>query len=225
MIDDAELAALLAGSVVTLNGRGVTPAQAHAIAGAPLTSLSILRDAGFGDDGLSALAGRCAATLEALSLESVGATARGVLGLARWPMPNLRELRLGTFQVYASDPRNQLGDDGVAAIAGWALPSLTALAINGVDLGDRGMRALARSQLLPNLVQLSLCDNLVTDAGLAELLAARPPRLATLGIAGNPCGATLSTERDNAGGYTDPERAATIAAWIADRLGRSIDVT
>jgi hypothetical protein len=225
VIDDAELAALLASSVVTLNGRGVTPAQARTIAAAPLTSLSILRDAGFGDDGLSALAGRCTETLEALSLESVGATARGVRALARRPMPSLRELRLGTFQIYVSDPRNQIGDDGVATIAGWELPSLTALAINGVELGDRGMRALAQSHLLPHLTQLSLCDNLVTDAGLTELLDAHPPRLATLAIAGNPCGATLSTERDNAGGYTDPERAAKIAAWIADRLGREIDIT
>jgi hypothetical protein len=224
VIEDAELAALLADPVVTLNGRGVTPAQARLIAAAPLTSLSILRDAGLGDDGLSALAGRCAETLEALNLDSVGATARGVRGLASRPMPRLRELRLGTFQVYTSDPRNQLGDDGVATIAGWALPSLTALALNGVELGDRGLRALVRSPLLAQLVQLSLCDNLVTDAGLAELLDAQPPRLAMLGIAGNPCGATLSTERDNAGGYVDHERAARIATRIAERLGRPIDV-
>ncbi|HEX4419059.1 MAG TPA: hypothetical protein VH165_14205 [Kofleriaceae bacterium] len=113
----------------------------------------------------------------------------------------------------------------MATIAGWELPSLTALAIDGVELGDRGMRALAQSRLPLHLAQLSLCENLVTDAGLIALLDASPPRLTTLAIAGNPCGATLSTERDNAGGYTDPERAAKIAAWIADRLGRAIDVT
>ena len=36
MIDDAELAALLASPVVMLNDRGVTPAQAHLIAAAAL---------------------------------------------------------------------------------------------------------------------------------------------------------------------------------------------
>jgi uncharacterized protein (TIGR02996 family) len=65
---------------------------------------------------------------------------------------------------------NDVGDDGVAALAGSPyLAGLAALNLSGNRVGDRGLQALAGSRRLAGLADVHLGDNRIGPAGAAAL--------------------------------------------------------
>ena len=92
-------------------------------------------------------------------------------------MPNLEAL------VFS---RNQIGDDGVAALAsalrGGALPACTGIYLGGNQIADDGVAALAsalRGGALPACTYIGLGGNPGSDAPVDEALAS-PERAAAL---------------------------------------------
>lgn len=87
---------------------------------------------------------------------------------------------------------NPLGDwPGAEPLADGArdgLPGLRSLAVRRTQLAADSLRVyLTRAAFWPNLVELDLRDNRITDAGAEHLLAAPlPPDLTALLLAGNP---------------------------------------
>jgi uncharacterized protein (TIGR02996 family) len=125
----------------------------------------------FGDEGLAVLAASTALTgLRALHLGNTGIGPAGVEALAAGPL--LRQLT--RLDLSSGD---QIGDEGVIALArSKQVGGLTALALHGSGMTDRGVQALATSPHLQNLAMLDIafCPR-VSDAGILAL--AESPRL------------------------------------------------
>lgn len=126
-----------------------------------LTSLTTLRlgDTALAPPMLEALE-RLAPQLTTLELTTRNLDAlRALLG---WPWPKLEHFDLS---------KTRLGVDGAGWVAGLRAPSLTSLDLTGTSLTGPGTWTVLRAPLLGGLRQLSLRNNRLTDADLADLPA------------------------------------------------------
>ena len=69
------------------------------------------------------------------------------------------------------------------------LSSLRTLELSDNQIGDRGIGALAHSELTTELEELNLSRNAIADAGAMSLAEAHWPRLTYLNLKGNHIGA------------------------------------
>src|SRR5262249_21961043 len=126
--------------------------------------------------------------LARLSLDGNTADPRAVHELvAATSLPSLTALRLNQFNLRPAGVRQLL--DGLEARARRGQPGLRALGLGQNGLGATGLRALADSSSLDDLVTLELHDNGFRDADV-KILAASPHlrRLTTLDLANNKFG-------------------------------------
>src|SRR5262249_7003832 len=101
--------------------------------------------------------------LRDLSFYNNAVTARGIRALAASDaLPLLRSLRLDW---------SALGEEGAAALAGWRTDGLRRLYLSACELGDEGLKALARARHLTHLIELDLEENEIEGEGLADLAA------------------------------------------------------
>jgi uncharacterized protein (TIGR02996 family) len=158
-----------------------------------LGALELTENYGLGNDGVRALAGAMADTWtgHTLVLSKVGMTEDGARALAGCPgMASVRLLDLSANSL--SDPA------GARTLAESPhLAGVRALRLRQCALGDLDVRRIARVTFWPNLVELDLRDNPVTDPGAKSLLAAPvPPDLTALVLSarhlGGPTRAALA---------------------------------
>lgn len=148
--------------------------------------------------------------LETLHLDSNRLGDAGAWAMCEWPaLPRLTRLSLGHNQIFAAGiqalaeapalrglislnlARNIACDEGTAALAasGWTRLQALNLWFNGI--GDAGVRALARSEMLSRLTRLNLTANCITSAGARALIESpHLPRLVRLDLQRNEIGAT-----------------------------------
>jgi len=144
--------------------------------GLPRLQQLLLGNNGFGDAGMQALCeglGRGAApSLRILGLYRNNFGPAGAEALAsalgRGAMPKIESLNLY---------HNPIGNQGVAALAAplRKMPALSQLFLENCEIGDEGAASLVDNlgkDDFKKLKQLWLCDNKITDAGVAKLLAA-----------------------------------------------------
>lgn len=82
------------------------------------------------------------------------------------------------------------------------LAALTELDLSGLQLGDAGLAAFAKTARLPALRKLILSDNGITDAGAAALAKATElPRLDTLYLFANPVGDRARAALERSSGF------------------------
>jgi uncharacterized protein (TIGR02996 family) len=132
---------------------------------------------------------RLLSQLETLNLDYNYLGDGGALAMREWPaLPRLTRLSLASNQVFAAGvkalaeapalrelislnlSRNISCDEGAAALAfsGWTRLQALNLWFNGV--GDRGVQALAHSEMLSQLTRLNLTTNCITDVGARALI-------------------------------------------------------
>jgi uncharacterized protein (TIGR02996 family) len=141
--------------------------------------------------------GRLLPQLETLHLDSNLVGDAGALIVREWPaLPRLMRLSLGQNQIFAGGvkalaeapalrglislnvARNIACDEGTAALASASWTRLQALNLWFNGVGDKGVRALAHSELLAQLSRLNLKANCITSAGAQILIES--PRLSRL---------------------------------------------
>lgn len=141
-----------------------------------------------GDEGVGYLAGAQANALRSLSLIRNGVTARALEALTGAPwfgsLTSLDlsfnpELGSAAGLVLGARPLVSLtltgcalGDEGAIALA-TAEFRPKALHLNECDISDRGLEALAHSEVLSNVEKLYLARNRVTDRGILALVRSR----------------------------------------------------
>ncbi|MGE0864111.1 MAG: protein kinase [Vicinamibacterales bacterium] len=190
-----------------LSGNGIGAGGAAALAWSAtmsrLTRLSLARNR-LGLDGVELLvAPNRLGLLTALDLSSNEIGARGAMAVAGAPFARrLKELRVADNRLgdaglaallggpYLSGVRRlDLGQNGITA-SGLALFSsapleLTALSLAANPLGADGAIVLGHALSRLCLTELDVSDSQLTAGALTDLIAAAPPRLAWLSVAGN----------------------------------------
>ncbi|HTP08473.1 MAG TPA: hypothetical protein VMP08_09490 [Anaerolineae bacterium] len=127
-----------------------------------------LRGASIGDEGIEILtSSRVLTTTRHLGIERCGLTDRGVRLLAQSPhWINLHELYLCNRDGIESGSLNQIGDEGVLAIAASAnLIHLEKLDLWNTGVGDRGLEGLVTSPNLPWLANINAWGTRLTSEG------------------------------------------------------------
>jgi uncharacterized protein (TIGR02996 family) len=185
--------------LLDVSGGGLTDASITALANGPAAAhLRVLRIGynPFGKPGLTALAdGTRFPNLTTLDLRTghTGARPATLAAFAKaLALPRVRHLHLDGWP---------LGDVGAKALAANpALANLTRLTLARCGITDPGLTGLARSPHLQGLIELDLSGNKLKRAA-ALLDAGRLPRLAALGLTGNPLTAAAGEQLHRARGW------------------------
>jgi uncharacterized protein (TIGR02996 family) len=168
------------------NHTGIDAAGVRELSSSPnLANLSVLllHYNPLGDEGLITLAwSEQLPRLRELYVSGIGAGDRGASTVAGGRLRDLTDLDLRD---------NQIGDEGVEALANWnwAGDRLQALYLVNNRIGERGANSLAMTAHLPNLAQLYLNHNAIGDSA-ARAFARSPHRAALRDLDLRSCGIT-----------------------------------
>ncbi|MBK07446.1 MAG: hypothetical protein CL920_28760 [Deltaproteobacteria bacterium] len=129
------------------------------------------------DSGIRILSERADFTwLRSLALSECGIGADGIRALSKVSFPALQELHL-----HQSVP----GDVGAIALSRASLPSLVRLSLGFCGLGDEQLAALLQAPFWPQLEEIFLSHNDISDDGFSLMGRSVPPRLRMLNVSQN----------------------------------------